>query len=64
MEIKFHNFQLKFFFYIFTLRIGRSGRFGRKGLAINLITDDEIKYLKDIESFYNTTISEMKEKAP
>ncbi|KAF7490080.1 Eukaryotic initiation factor 4A [Sarcoptes scabiei] len=45
-------------------RIGRSGRFGRKGLAINLITDDEIKYLKDIESFYNTTISEMKEKAP
>ncbi|KGG49957.1 hypothetical protein DI09_99p20 [Mitosporidium daphniae] len=40
-------------------RIGRSGRFGRKGVAINLITEDDVKDLKEIESFYNTHIDEM-----
>jgi translation initiation factor 4A len=40
-------------------RIGRSGRFGRKGVAINFITAADVKYIKDIEQFYNTTIEEM-----
>ena len=40
-------------------RIGRSGRFGRKGVAINFITEGDVKYMKDIEQFYNTTIVEM-----
>lgn len=40
-------------------RIGRSGRFGRKGVAINLVTPDDIKTLKEIESYYHTVISEM-----
>jgi len=40
-------------------RIGRSGRFGRKGVAINFITQGDIRYLKDIESFYHTQIEEM-----
>ncbi|KAL6736897.1 hypothetical protein Aduo_007199 [Ancylostoma duodenale] len=40
-------------------RIGRSGRFGRKGVAINFITDNDARQLKDIESFYNTVIEEM-----
>ena len=40
-------------------RIGRGGRFGRKGVAINLITTEERKYLKDIESFYGTVVEEM-----
>ena len=40
-------------------RIGRSGRYGRKGVAINLISDREIDYLKHIESFYDTKINEM-----
>ena len=30
-------------------RIGRSGRFGRKGIAINLVTKQEISLLRDIE---------------
>jgi len=30
-------------------RIGRSGRFGRKGIAINLITKDEISMIRDVE---------------
>jgi len=40
-------------------RIGRSGRFGRKGVAINFITNQDIRYLRDIESFYHTQIEEM-----
>lgn len=40
-------------------RIGRSGRFGRKGVAINFITDNDARQLKDIETFYNTIIEEM-----
>lgn len=40
-------------------RIGRSGRFGRKGVAINFITEQDTRQLKDIESFYNTQIEEM-----
>jgi translation initiation factor 4A len=37
-------------------RIGRSGRFGRKGVAINFVTNEEIPELKEIERFYNTSI--------
>ena len=40
-------------------RIGRSGRYGRKGVAINMITDRDVEYLKHIESFYDTQIMEM-----
>jgi translation initiation factor 4A len=40
-------------------RIGRSGRFGRKGVAINFITEGDMKYMKDIEEFYHTTVEEM-----
>jgi translation initiation factor 4A len=40
-------------------RIGRSGRFGRKGVAINFITGDDVRQMRDIEQFYNTQIEEM-----
>ena len=40
-------------------RIGRSGRYGRKGIAINFVTSEDISYMKEIESFYNTQIMEM-----
>lgn len=40
-------------------RIGRSGRFGRKGVAINFITRFDISHLHDIEKYYNTQIEEM-----
>lgn len=42
-------------------RIGRSGRFARKGMAINIVTTDEMPMLKDIERFYSTTIPELPE---
>ena len=44
---------------IFLFRIGRGGRFGRKGVAINFVTSEDVRVLKDIESFYNTSIEEM-----
>jgi len=40
-------------------RIGRTGRYGRKGWAINFIMQSDVGNLKDIESFYNTQIDEM-----
>jgi len=40
-------------------RIGRSGRYGRKGVAINFVTTDELQDLKDIETHYNTKIEAM-----
>jgi len=40
-------------------RIGRSGRFGRKGVAINFIVSEDVRVLRDIEQFYNTQIEEM-----
>eukprot|EP00163_Fabomonas_tropica_P011700 TRINITY_DN2252_c0_g1_i3.p2 TRINITY_DN2252_c0_g1~~TRINITY_DN2252_c0_g1_i3.p2 ORF type:complete len:105 (-),score=26.73 TRINITY_DN2252_c0_g1_i3:129-443(-) len=40
-------------------RIGRSGRFGRKGVAINFVNDEDISILRDIEQFYSTQIDEM-----
>ena len=39
-------------------RIGRGGRFGRKGVTINFVTEED-KIFHDIESFYNTTVEEM-----
>uniref|UniRef100_H3CFH6 RNA helicase n=1 Tax=Tetraodon nigroviridis TaxID=99883 RepID=H3CFH6_TETNG len=39
--------------------IGRSGRFGRKGVSINLITTEDQRTMNDIEAFYNTSIEEM-----
>jgi len=40
-------------------RIGRGGRFGRKGVAINFVTTEDVRMLRDIEQFYNTQIDEM-----
>lgn len=40
-------------------RIGRSGRWGRKGVGINLITRRDVDKLKEIEEYYQTQITEM-----
>eukprot|EP00811_Abedinium_folium_P035330 NODE_8131_length_1520_cov_11.259153.p1 GENE.NODE_8131_length_1520_cov_11.259153~~NODE_8131_length_1520_cov_11.259153.p1 ORF type:complete len:399 (-),score=131.63 NODE_8131_length_1520_cov_11.259153:241-1437(-) len=40
-------------------RIGRSGRYGRKGVAINFVKNDDLRILRDIEQFYSTQIDEM-----
>ena len=40
-------------------RIGRSGRWGRKGVAINFVTKHDGARLKHFEEYYNTQIGEM-----
>ncbi|CAD8201205.1 unnamed protein product [Paramecium octaurelia] len=40
-------------------RIGRSGRFGRKGVAINFVKQEDVRLLRDIEQYYSTQIDEM-----
>jgi len=40
-------------------RIGRSGRFGRKGLAINFVTTEDMRDLRELERFYDTQIEPM-----
>lgn len=40
-------------------RIGRGGRFGRKGVSINFVAAEDVPMMREIEKFYNTTIEEM-----
>jgi translation initiation factor 4A len=42
-------------------RIGRSGRYGKKGVAINLVCGNELHAMKEIETHYSTTILELPE---
>jgi translation initiation factor 4A len=40
-------------------RIGRSGRWGRKGMAINFVTRSDVEIMKKIESYYSINITEL-----
>lgn len=40
-------------------RIGRSGRYGRKGLAINFMTHYDKQKIDNIQKYYNTMIDEL-----
>jgi len=40
-------------------RIGRSGRWGRKGIGINFISRRDVTKMKEIENYYSTQITEM-----
>ena len=40
-------------------RIGRSGRYGRKGLAINFMTHYDKRKIENIQTYYNTMIDEL-----
>lgn len=53
------NYDLPRNFEKYIHRIGRSGRFGRKGVAINLISNDDFETKTELEKFYNTKIEEM-----
>ena len=42
-------------------RIGRTGRFGTKGIGLSLVSGDrDMKYLKEIEEYYKSKIEEIK----
>jgi ATP-dependent RNA helicase DDX19/DBP5 len=41
-------------------RIGRTGRFGTKGIGLTLVEEKYIGNIKEIENFYTSTIEEIK----
>ena len=45
--------------HVYLHRIGRSGRWGRKGSALNFVTKFDYHLLKQIEEYYNTQINEL-----
>lgn len=53
------NYELPLNLENYLHRIGRSGRFGRKGVAINFVTDKDVRAMKDIERYYHTQVQEM-----
>jgi translation initiation factor 4A len=53
------NFDLPKCVNTYLHRIGRSGRWGRKGVGINFITRRDVIKMKEIESHYSTQITEM-----
>jgi superfamily II DNA/RNA helicase len=53
------NFDLPKDVHTYLHRIGRSGRWGRKGIGINFITKRDIRSLKSIEQHYDTQIEEL-----
>ena len=53
------NFDVPKDVHTYIHRIGRSGRWGRKGMGINFITRRDIRLIRDIEEYYDTQIEEM-----
>ena len=50
------NYDIPFKSEAYIHRIGRSGRHGRTGTAINFVTNNDIKRIHDIETYYQTRI--------
>ena len=55
------NFDVPRCVHTYLHRIGRSGRWGRKGVGISFVTQRDIGAMRDIEEHYSTAISEMPE---
>jgi translation initiation factor 4A len=55
------NFDLDREVHTYLHRIGRSGRWGRKGTAINFITQRDFYNLRNIENYYHTQITPLPE---
>ena len=53
------NFDIPYNKECYIHRIGRSGRYGRKGLAINFVTPKDVPKLKELQEFYQTEIKEL-----
>lgn len=53
------NFDIPRSVDVYLHRIGRSGRWGRKGVAINFVTKMDVRQMKIIESHYKVNIEEM-----
>lgn len=55
------NFDVPNCVHTYLHRIGRSGRWGRKGVGINFVTPRDMRSLNDVEQHYATKISELTE---
>lgn len=55
------NFDIPRDVYTYLHRIGRSGRWGRKGVGINFVTKRDFRKIKEIETYYHTNIAELPE---
>jgi translation initiation factor 4A len=55
------NFDIPKCVHTYLHRIGRSGRWGRKGVGINFVTQRDMRTLKEIEAYYGTRINELTE---
>lgn len=55
------NFDVPRDVYNYLHRIGRSGRWGRKGVGINFVTKRDFRKIKEIEAYYHTNIQELPE---
>ena len=53
------NFDIRKCVHNYLHRIGRSGRWGRKGIAINFVTKEDVANMKKIESHYKSSITEL-----
>ena len=53
------NYDLPFDQENYIHRIGRSGRYGRKGVAINFVTTKDVHVLRGLEEFYSTVVEEL-----
>jgi translation initiation factor 4A len=53
------NFDMPRDVHTYLHRIGRSGRWGRKGSGVNFVTRRDFRKLKEIESYYGTAIPEL-----
>jgi translation initiation factor 4A len=53
------NFDIPRCVHNYLHRIGRSGRWGRKGVAINFITKEDVPSMKRIEKHYKSNITEL-----
>lgn len=53
------NYDLPINRELYIHRIGRSGRFGRKGVAINFVRNEDVRILRDIEQYYSCVVDEM-----
>jgi translation initiation factor 4A len=55
------NFDVPSCVHTYLHRIGRSGRWGRKGVGINFMTQRDARKVKEIEEYYHTKINELTE---
>tara|TARA_Y100000389_G_scaffold205099_1_gene263131 strand:- start:13215 stop:14378 length:1164 start_codon:yes stop_codon:yes gene_type:complete len=57
------NFDIPKCVHTYLHRIGRSGRWGRKGMGINFITKKDVNIMRNIEKYYATEIRELPNEA-